>query len=194
MNKTSISVIMLLVILGCKNENSKQLTLKDSSINVEEVKQSRKLVKHDPKNSKIYDFLKISEDAKESFMGYMGGVEKSDSSGPYVTKEFVSDTLSFELFFFPRKLNKNSVDFTAVKKAKSDNYRDFVCFAFVYPMKNSQNMNDSKYHDDNITYPVVIKSYARRGQLWEFVSTFLANDLSELRRYEIKTMYSVMGH
>ena len=52
------------------------------------------------------NFLGIAKDAEESWFGNLQGVQVSDSSGPYVFKQFISDTLSFQLIFYPKRFKK----------------------------------------------------------------------------------------
>ncbi len=126
--------------------------------------------------------------AKESFMGNLQGVKKSDSAGPYVIREFISDTLSFDLIFFPKNVNKNAVDFGGFDKDSVNNYHDYVCFAFVYPMKYVE-PTIANYHSDNTPYPVSVKSYVKRGNTWVFISQQKVRNLAQLSSYKIHTMY-----
>ena len=140
-------------------------------------------------NNQSPDFLKISENSTEAFIGHLQGVEKSDSSGPYAIREVYGDTLSFALIFYPTSISKDSVTFEKIKKARENDYHDYLCFAFVYPMKDPTKMKN--YHDDNTTYPVTVDSYVRRNKTWEFISKLTVNNLEELSQYEIKCMYSI---
>jgi hypothetical protein len=153
--------MLLLMIVGCTNNSTENKAMQDSV--------SRELPKID--NNKIQtnskditirsnppDFLEISKKAKESFIGYLQGVEKSDSSGPFVIREYISDTLSFALIFSPKQVEKSAVDFKAIRKAAANNYDDYLCLAFVYPMKNVDPANKD-YHVDTTPYPISIESY-----------------------------------
>ena len=186
-------IAVLIYMAGCANSETGNKSGSKDSFN-------QKLTKVDSSNfpatledtikrRNIPDFLIISKKAKEATMGYLQGVEKNDSSGPYIVREFISDTLSFDLIFFPKNMNKSFVDFEAIKNAETNDYKDFLCFAFLYTIKTSNNSGKG-YHEDNTPYPVVVKSYVKKTSGWEFYSQQEINNLTELSHYEIRTMYA----
>jgi hypothetical protein len=98
--------------------------------------------------------------------------------------------LSFDLIFFPKTLNKDAIGFEDIEKADSNGYKDYLCFAFVYPMKKFAPAS-KYYHSDNTPYPVTIKSYVKRVNMWNFISKKKVKDLNELSQYKIQTMYGI---
>lgn len=42
------------------------------------------------------------------------------------------------------------------------------------------------YHEDKISYPVSINSYIRKEINWQFINKGVAQNLSDLSKYEIK--------
>ncbi len=138
----------------------------------------------------IPDFLKLSEDPKvEGYNGYLAGISKSDSSGPYVIREYITDTLSFHLIFASKASNKAIVTFDSIRNDAVNDYANYSCIAFVYPMRDPNKMKN--YHDDNVKYPVTVKSYFRKNGSWILLSHSVVKNLMELSEYEIKSIYSV---
>ena len=138
--------------------------------------------------SNTIDFIELSKNSAESYFGYLAGVEKSDSSGPYVIRQYFSDTLSFQLLFYPKKLEKGQVGFENVEQDATNKYENFECFAFVYRITEPSKMKN--YHEDNATYPLVVKSYIRKSRSWKFIAKFEVNNLTELSNSKIKCIYS----
>jgi hypothetical protein len=144
-----------------------------------------------PDGKKIPDFLAMirGEDV-EGGRGYLGGVNHTDSSGPYVSFESYNDTLSFELIFYPKKLPRDSVQSETVNNDAANGYPNFICFAFVYPIPNPYKAAD--YHADNTPYPVTVKVFVRKNKTWKYLSQSKVGDLKALREYQISSMYSVI--
>ena len=186
--KYSIYPILILILYSCTNHRA-NVDTKDSSVQpISDTNENKYTVANRNDSKAIPDFLAIANTVKNASRVYLQGVEKSDSSGPYVIKEFVGDTLSFDLIFYPKNGNKSDVTFEGIKGARMNDYHDFYCFVFVYPMKDPDKMKD--YHADNAVYPVVVNSYVRKENSWTFLSQAKARNLSELSEYEIKTLYS----
>jgi hypothetical protein len=184
-------VIILIFIVSCSNKRNDGGVPKDSisqEINATDTGKSKIRNTTSVSFNNNPDFLEISKHSTESYIGYLQGVEKSDSSGPFYMREFISDSLSFDLIFFPKNLNKGAVDFVTIKEASVSDYRDFVCFAFVYPMKDVE-IGDANYHSDNTPYPVLVKSYIKKEGGWILVSEQKAKNLADLSQYEVNTMY-----
>ncbi len=172
---------------GCGNDNSGNLKAKDSPVATSQQEDSSRLVKA----GKMPDFLTLSKNENtESSKGFLQGVNTSDSSGPYIFTEYYSDSLSFQLIYVSRSYEKDAITFDSIQKAEGNDYRDFICYTFVYPMQNPDKMED--YHKDNVTYPVNVKCYVRKMKNWELLSESKVNDLRELSQYKIKCIYSTI--
>ena len=133
-------------------------------------------------------FLDLSEHSKESYLGYLAGVEKIDSSGPYIIREYISDTLTFDLVFVPKNGNKLSANFDSLRIDKSNNYQNYICIAFVFAMNDPFKMKD--YHADNVKYPANVKSYLKEQNHWRFLSESKAKNITALSQYEILCIYA----
>jgi len=135
------------------------------------------------------DFLELSKNSGEVMFGFLQGVNKTDSSGPYVRRIFISDTLTFELIFYPKNSRKGDVDLSLFRtKYEKEGFKDFTCFAFIYPIPDRDSVKD--YHADNTHYPIEIMSYVLMDNRWAFLSKGVAQDLAGLSRYQIESMYS----
>jgi hypothetical protein len=141
-------------------------------------------LKEKKSNTSFQNFLEISKNVKEIELGFFQGVEKSEASGPFVFKDYFSDSLNFRIVFYPKNHDKYSVNFKKIGEAGINNYKDFICFVFVYSKQKSLNMKD--YHEDKISYPVSINSYIRKEINWQFINKGVAQNLSDLSKYEIK--------
>lgn len=179
--------MLLMASWGCGNDNSGNLKPKDNPVVASQQEDSSRLVKA----SMIPDFLALSKNENtESSKGFLQGVNTSDSSGPYIITEYYHDSLSFQLIYVSRSYEKEAITFDSIQKAEGNDYRDFLCYSFVYPMQNPYKMED--YHEDNVTYPVNVKCYIRKMNDWEFLSESKVNDLRELSQYKIKCIYSTI--
>ncbi len=138
-----------------------------------------------------FDFLGISKKNREANIGFLQGVAKSDSSGPYIIKDIITDTLSFRLLFYPKNDDKSLVNFSNFKRAEDNNYQDYICFAFVYVMVDPYKMKD--YHADNVRYPIIVKSFVRKKNDWDFVNSSKIQNQSELSKFEIKSIYETIS-
>lgn len=185
-----VSCLIILHCIGCMNSSSKKMVQKDSSKTKEEkvhIKNDSELINKQQLFDTLPDFLLLSENAKETGLVYLQGVNKTDSAGPYIVRDFITDTLSFELILYPKNNQKGNVDILFLDKYKMNGYKDFYCYAFIYKMYNPDKMKD--YHADNTQYPAFVKSYLKKNGKWNFVSAHKAKNLSELSQYEIDVMY-----
>lgn len=138
------------------------------------------------------DFFTLIKDGKASYWGYLQGVEKSDSSGPYFMSEYFSDTLSFELFYVPEDLSRrDKISFDSIEVARANDFQGYNCYAFVYPMVDPDKAED--YHADNTPYPVVVYSYYREKGSWKELDAATANDLTELSQIRMRAIYAAKG-
>jgi|GEM_PF-4717100 len=133
------------------------------------------------------DFIKLSKLADEKGKIFLQGVDRSDSSGPYIVIDLALDTISFRLLFYPRSGDKNGTDFKAISEGYANNFKDFICFAFVYKMRTKREMKDE--HADPTDYPAAVKAYVKKTDAWEILGEGSANNLSELSRLEINWIY-----
>lgn len=138
---------------------------------------------------KVPDFLALSKNENAAYNGFLQGVDRSDSSGPYIYSEYFSDSLSFQLFFVPKYQEKDIITFDSIRRAATSGYRDYFCLAFVYPMQDPDKMED--YHADNVVYPVNVKCYVRKDRIWEFLSESQVIDLTDLSQFKIRCIYSI---
>lgn len=181
----SCYLFVIVVFPNCTGTQKEKLN-SDSIVN-RILTDSEKAIPYRALETAHIDFFKLANETKEVVRGWLQEVNFNDSSGPYVRKEFISDSLSFELIFFPRTIPKDSVTFKMVDTAGKNNYKDFYCFSFVFPM-NAQTIEN--YHEDNTPYPVKVKSYILINGEWKLLSTSTANNLKELSSTEIKAMYA----
>lgn len=183
-------LVTLTIIFSCTNVNDKNskdkntLKKETNKVSVDSINISNTI----PKNV-IPDFLILSQEATEESFGNLQGVKMSDSAGPYMMRDYVNDSISFTLIFYPKSVEKGKVDFSQIKmKYMQNNYKDFYCFAFVFPFPDPEKVKD--YHADNTPYPINVKSYFRQKGSWNFISSRVAKNLTELSTYEIEVMYS----
>ena len=188
-NKAYLTLVYIFVALACNNPATVNSPEKEDSIKptprTNEIKPGNNA---ELQQSGIPDFLDLVKNNTEKGRMWLQGVEKSDSTGPYVIEEFFSDTLNFRLLYYPRDGNKAAVDFNTVANGKKNNFKDFICFAFVYPMKNPNTMEDE--HAENTKYPVTVKAYVRKETVWNFSSESKVNSLKELSQFEIRSIYA----
>jgi hypothetical protein len=194
MKKNSLTIIIIYILGSCTSNLNENTTSADSKKNLTDTEDiaSAPMKKDSIVSNNIPNFLELSKKATETTIGNLQGVKKNDSSGPYAIKEVISDSLSFDLILVPKYLKKNLVDFDTLKKGAENNYKDFFCYAFVYPMRKFNPANES-YHLDNTTYPVFVKSYFIRKNIWVFISSKEINNLTELSTFKILTIYSNMN-
>lgn len=186
MQRILFGLILLILLYGCSDIDSGKInTNDDSRVNSkqEENNQNTSLLN-------IPDFLELSKKQTNEYKGNLQGVNKSDSSGPYIFNEYYGDTLSFQLFYLPKYVEKSIINFDSIKKAKDNDYRDFILIVFAYPMQNPDKMED--YHEDNVMYPVNVKYYARKNEKWQYISEQTVKDLTELSQFQIKCIYSAL--
>ena len=176
------------IFSACLNNTNRKIALKDSAFNkkIEGYNDSNSTIKSMPSDS-VPDFLSFK--MKERSFGIFQNIDRTDSAGPYVHWKYYSDTLSFELIFYPKNISKKLVEFSSFeRKYGQNNYVDFNCFAFVYPMIDPE--KDGDYHADNTPYPVTVKAYFRKNGLWNFVSSREVKNMTELSKYRVDVMYS----
>jgi hypothetical protein len=174
--------VLLVLLISCSNTNN------SSHDNVNSVSKQEKDTSAEIFHG-IPDFLKLVDAKSIGFRGNLQGVENTDSAGPYVCKEYFSDTLSFRLVYVPKYLKKNDITFDSIANAKNNDFEDYVLVSFVYPMKHPDYVGKG---DDQIKYPLTVKTYVRKGNKWELVSKSRVNDLTELSQYQIKCIYSAL--
>ena len=185
MKNFAILVILACGVWNCGGSQSPQLKGPDSAATTA-VQVSAPPASATSVRDTIPDFLQLGKRG-QTVQYWFQGVGKSDSSGPYTASEFFSDTLSFELVYYPRNGDKTAVDASTVAKAAANNYTDLICFVFVYPMQDPDKMKDE--HADNVNYPVQVKAYVRKGDHWELKSLGVAQDLTALSRFKIRCIY-----
>lgn len=137
-----------------------------------------------------FDFVEKIRTVDEASKIFLQGVERSDSSGPYIIKKYYGEPLTYSMIFYPKNIAKDSVKLSMIRTAGLNRYRDFICFAFVYPMKNPSLLKD--YHDSNVSYPISIKSYSHSDGKWTYLSEDSVHNVTELSRFEIRSIYSVV--
>ena len=193
---SSMRILLLLLYIiffsvACNNTKTPISDTKSKSINSDSVKD---ISNHELSNSgadQVPDFLAIGKSTSTSYQGYLHGVEKSDSSGPYFFKQYFGDTLTFELIIIPKRGDKKDVKYDSIISAASNNYADYICFAFVYKMKDPDSMRD--YHASNVEYPTNVKAYVKKNEKWSFISQSLAKNITQLSKYKIQTIFSNMN-
>jgi len=190
MRKKFLVVFAFYLVTACNNPANSKINNKESTSAGDSVKATTGEPKMDSISNAIPDFLLLAK-AKNTtaYQGFLQGVEKNDSSGPYYFKEYYGDTLSFQLVYFPKTFDKRLVNYDSIRKAEANNYSDYICFAFVYPMKDPDKMKD---HSDNVTYPVTVTSYVRKNGEWKLLSGSKAGNLTELSKYQTRCIYSVI--
>jgi hypothetical protein len=141
-------------------------------------------------SSNVPDFLSLAKGAATTYQGFLQGVDRNDSSGPYLFREYFGDTLSFQIIFIPISGDKQHSNFDSLKVSEANNYANFKCFAFIYPMHDPDKSKD--FHASNEKYPVEIRTFVKRGARWEFLSESKVNNLTEMSRYKIKCIFSVI--
>src|SRR5450631_2142157 len=96
----------------------------DNPINKDSSEKSAQEPKNEPSDGfnsqQIPDFLNLLKNSTEGGKFSLQGVSHSDSTGPYILEQFFSDSLDFDLLFYPKNGDKNAVDFDAIEKAKSN--------------------------------------------------------------------------
>lgn len=188
-------VASFIIVGGCANpENSNSNTKKKSATESSPRLSENKSIPEKKNKSNFNvgpDFFALVKNVATAYQGFLQGVSKNDSSGPYIFKEYYSDTLSFQLIFFPKNMDKGSVSFDSIKKAEANNYQDYICFAFTYPMQDPDKMKN--YHGINIIFPVSVKAFVKKDEDWKLLSESKVYNLTQLSRYEIKCIYSSIG-
>ena len=139
-------------------------------------------------SNNIPDFLKLLDIKSTGYLGYLQGVEKNDSSGPYVFHEYYSDTLSFQLIYIHKSQKKNDISFNSIRTDRKNNYEDFILFAFVYPIKDPDRIEND---DERMKFPLNVKCYIRMEKNWQFYSKETSQNLTELSQFQIQCISSV---
>ncbi len=195
MNKRTILFSFLLFLSGCGQTPDKSVVpvvSKDSATAAASATAASKDtmvgVAESVHQSGIPDFFKLGRvvTGATAVTGYLGGNRKNDLAGPFVKIEYYSDTLSFDLVFYPKNRPKSSVELASIDSAAANGYRDYICFGFVYPME------DPDLHQDNISFPLTIKAYVRKDDHWEYRSKASAKDFAQLSGFEINTINEVV--
>lgn len=138
------------------------------------------------KNNNVPDFYKLSKNTQETYIGYFQGIEKNDSSAPYIFKDYFSDSLNFRITFCPKNNDKRLYDLEFINKAEENDYQQYSTFVFVYFFKKSTKI--LKYQDDPIKYPVKVTAYLRKNKSWQILNSYNAINLSELSEFELRTI------
>lgn len=147
-------------------------------------------MKKESTTANVPDFLLLAKGTSTTYQGFLQGVNRNDSSGPYLFREYFGDTLSFQIIFIPKSGDKQHSNFDSLKVAETNNYADFNYVVFIYPMHDPDKSKD--FHASNEKYPVEIKTFVKRATRWEFLSESKVNNLTEMSRYKIKCIFSVI--
>jgi hypothetical protein len=133
------------------------------------------------------DFFALLKDSDEASLSKLIGCGESDSTGPYIQKEFISDSLSFSLILFPKKKAHSEVMLEDVVVQKLNNYPDYTSYVFKHRMKAYSHETD--YHDDNNIYPGIVEAFKFEDGAWRAISSKKVNSLGELSCFEISILY-----
>ncbi len=179
----SLLLAISLTFQKCSEQGSSSLNLADTTIEKSTPNTSEEAVSLES----TPDFISLSNNNNESFLGHLQGVGKNDSSGPYLRRDYFSDSLSFTIIYYPKLLSKDSLLLEDLEIAQSDGFKNFICFAFVFAGQNHK--ITKSYQADQITYPAQVKSYVRQDLAWQFYSQSTVKNLAELSQYEIETIF-----
>ena len=186
--KTILFFVLAAMLCSCSNDGSSKSNLSDDNL------KNKSNLNDSPNNniinSDIPEFLKLIDDKSVGARTYLQGVERNDSAGPYISYNHYDDSLSFQLFYVPKNLNKSAITFDSVYTSRENDFKDYLLVSFVYPMKNSDVL---PHGEDEVKYPLHISTYVRNDGIWKFVSESTANNLTELSRYQMRSIYALLN-
>ena len=124
--------------------------------------------------------------------GYLQGIEASkDSLGNFCFYQCYDCKETFEIIFVHKTKRGADTDdsmWNEFKDGCGNQYPDFNCFAFVYPMRDPDKQKD--VHAMNVDFPVTVRVYERTiGDNWNFLKKVRAKNFHELSLLQFKTIY-----
>jgi len=186
------SILLLICFIGCQSPNSdrKNIEKNDDVTNIK----SEEMLKTVSDTS---GFLKDCNNWEGGlFMGYLQGVESGkDSLGPFCYYECYDCKKTFEIIFVYKDFTqRQNVDhdslFYYFKAGCNDKFKNFQCFAFVYPFKNPDKQKN--VHDMNIDFPVSVKIYERiTDDEWKFVRLDRVKNFKEFSKLQFNSVYKL---
>jgi hypothetical protein len=142
-------------------------------------------------------FLRNCEELMaHSGLGSLQGIESNKDSikNLYFAGSYAA-TGSFEIIFVSKEFSKRTaLDNTPLKKDFAEgclnNFADFLCFAFVCPMRDPDQQHD--VHTMNIDFPTVVRTFERLSDdRWKFRGSKLVRSFEEYAKLQFKTIYGI---
>jgi hypothetical protein len=137
-------------------------------------------------------FISGCQSWTSEFTGYLQEVEaRKDSTGPFCFYECFDCKETYRLIFV-HKTDKKGVSDDAIwnefNNSCADKFKNFECFAFVYPMKNPDKQKD--VHASTIKFPNVVKVYERiLDDNWKFLKMQSVESFRELTRLQFNIIH-----
>lgn len=133
---------------------------------------------------------------KHRSVGYLQGTTISkDSTGLFGFFDSYDSPLTYEIIFVAkggiksRSLDSISSVDEKLDKGCDNNFSDFDCYAFVYPMRDPEKQDDM--HAMNIDFPVNVKAYIKvEGDNWRLVKQIKTNSFKEFSKFQFDVIYS----
>jgi len=191
-NKNLIYLLGLIWITSCgtsTNENgSKSENKKKDSVTFEE-------------NSKItFDttgFLKNCDELiSHSSLGNLQGVEAGkDSIMNFYFGECFTCNETYQIIFVHKEFNKRldeayNVLSSEFKNGCTNDFKNFNCFAFVYPMRDPDKQKDP--HAINFDFPMFIRAYERiDNDNWRFIKSRQVKNYQEYALFKFNSIYHI---
>ena len=192
MSKNKVYSILLFICLSCQNSTLTKKKNVSNSFSSDTL--SQKVTDFDEMYVKdTTGFLSNCQNRiSGSSMGYLQEVpSRKDSLGAFCFYECYDCKETFEIVFIHKNKQGPDTDnsvWDEFEKSCHNNFSNFNCFAFVYPMRDPDKQKD--IHAMNIDFPVMIKAYERiTNDNWKFVKEIKAKKFKEFSLFQFKTIY-----
>jgi|ERR1700694_263941 len=188
-----IQALIVILLISCQSSTSQQKEAGGMHESIASIRRSEK------SNGSWRDTTGFLSNCQKwiygSFTGYLQGLEASkDSLGEFGFYECYDCKESFRIIFVQKTKPGADADSVIRKRFEngcSDQYANFNCFVFVYPMRDPDKQED--VHAMNIDFPVTVKVYERiAGDHWKFLKKVRAKKFRELSILEFKTIYHIL--
>lgn len=134
--------------------------------------------------------------AKHRSVGYLQGTNISkDSTGLFGFFDCYDNLHTYEIILVnkggikSRNLDSISSIDEKLDKGCDNDFSEFDCYAFVYPMRDPEKQDNM--HAMNIAFPAVVKAYSRiKGDNWRFIKYLKANSFKEFSKFQFDVIYS----
>jgi len=185
-----IQTLIILCLVSCQSSTSSQKGADKNHDSVTSVTTPKSL------NENLKDTTGFLSDCQKwssgAYEGYLQGVEASkDSLGDFCFYECYDCKETFQIILVHKTQRGNDTDnsvWNEFENSCGNQYANFNCFAFVYPMRDPDKQKD--VHAMNVDFPVTVRAYERtNGDSWRFLKKVRAKNFHALSLLQFKTIY-----